>query len=72
MLFRRNVHTQNRKGVRKENQEARKRERVVKEDSSFRLNAPENAVTKVTVPILLEHGTPNISAEIEGMSWSLI
>ena len=58
--------------MRKENQEARKRERVVKEDSSFRLNAPENAVTKVTVPILLEHGTPNISAEIEGMSRILI
>jgi len=44
----------------------------VKEDSSFRLNAPENAVTKLTVPILLEHGTPTISAVIEGMSRSLI
>jgi len=58
--------------VRKENHESGKRERGVKEDSFFRLNAPENAVTKLTVPILLEQGTPTISAEIEGMTRSLI
>jgi len=71
MLFGRKVHTQKRKGVRKENHESGKRERGVKEDT-FRLNAPENAVTKLTVPILLEHGTSTTSAEIEGMSRSLI
>jgi len=43
-----------------------------KGSSSFRVNAPENTVTKLTVPILLEHSTPTISAEIEGMSRSLI
>ena len=59
--------------MRKEN-ESGKHEGGVKEDSSFRLNAPENAVTKLTVPvpILLEHGTPTISAIIEGMPRSLI
>ena len=58
--------------MRKENHESGKRKRGVKEGSSFRLNAPENAVRKLTVPILLEHGTPTISAEIENMLRSLI
>ena len=71
-LFGRKVHTQNKKGVRKENHESGKRERGVEEGSSFPLNAPENAVTKLMVPILLEHGTRTISAEREGMSRSLI
>ena len=62
----RKVHTQNTKRVRKQNHESEKRERGVKEDSSFRLHAPENAVAKLAVPILLEHGTPTISVEIEG------
>jgi hypothetical protein len=44
----------------------------VNEDSSFHLNLPENAVKRPKVPILLEHGTPTISVEIEGMSRSLI
>ena len=42
------------------------------EDSSFHLNAPDNAVVKSAVCVLLEHGTPTISVEIEGMSRSLI
>jgi len=58
--------TQNKKGVRKENHASGKRERC----KGF--NAPENAVTKRTYPFLLEHGTPTISAEIEGISRSLI
>ena len=66
------VHTQDNKGVRKENHESGKPERGVKEDSYFSLNTPENAVTKLTVQILLENGTPTVSAEIEGMSRSLI
>ena len=41
------------------------------EDSSFHLNAPDNAVVKSAVFVLLEYGTP-ISVEIEGMSRSLI
>jgi hypothetical protein len=40
--------------------------------SSFHLSAPETAVGKTKVPILLEHGTPTISVEIEGMSRRLI
>jgi hypothetical protein len=44
----------------------------VNEDSSFHLNAPDSAVVMCTVSILLEHGTPTISLEIEGLSRSLI
>jgi len=58
--------------VRKENRESGKRERGVNDDSSFRLNVSENAVSTHTVPIILEHGTPTISADIEGMSRGLI
>ena len=42
------------------------------EDSFFHLNAPAGAVIMCMVSILLEHGTPTISVEIEGMSRSLI
>ena len=42
------------------------------EDISFHLNAPDSAVLMCTFSILLEHGTPAISVEIEGMSRSLI
>ena len=58
--------------MRKENRESGKRERGVNDDSSFRLNVSENAVSTHTVPIILEHGTPTISADIEGMSRGLI
>jgi len=58
--------------VRKESHESGKLEIGVKKGSSFRLNAHENAVTKLTVPISLEHGTPNISAVTGGMLRSLI
>jgi hypothetical protein len=44
----------------------------VKDDRSFRLHAPENAVDKPKVPTMLEHGTPTISVEIVGMSRTLI
>ena len=72
MVPRRKVHTKNEQGVRKENRESGKRERGVNDDSSFRLNVSENAVSTHTVPIILEHGTPTISADIEGMSRGLI
>jgi hypothetical protein len=42
------------------------------EDSFFQLNALENAVEKLKVPILMEHDTPSISVVIEGMLRSLI
>jgi hypothetical protein len=32
----------------------------VKEDSSSRLDTPKNAVTKPTVSVMIEHGTPFI------------
>ena len=41
------------------------------EDSSFHLNAPDNAVLKSAVCVVLKHGTPT-SVEIEGMLRSLI
>jgi hypothetical protein len=37
------------------------------EDSSFYLIASKTAAGETKVPILLEHGTPNISVEIQGM-----
>ena len=69
---RRKVHTKNDQGVQKEIRESGKREGGVNDDSSFRLNVSENAVSTHTVPIILEHGTPTISADIEGMSRGLI
>ena len=41
-------------------------------DSSYYLDAPDNGVAKSTVSVLLEHGTPTISVEVEGVSRSLI
>jgi hypothetical protein len=38
----------------------------VKEDSSSRLEATVNAVTRPAVSVALEHGTPSISVLIEG------
>jgi len=46
--------------------------RGVKEDSSSRLKAPENAVTRPVVSVQLEHGTPFIWVDIEGVSRNLI
>ena len=43
-----------------------------KEDSSLHLDAPANAVTRPRVSVLLEHGTPSISIEIEGRVRHLI
>jgi len=48
------------------------RERGVSEDSSLRLNAPENAVKGPTVSFYLEHGAPTVSLETEGASRRLI
>jgi hypothetical protein len=58
--------------VREENRESGKRDRGVNDNSSFRLNAPENAVRNHKAPIILEHGTPTVSVYIEGMSRTLI
>ena len=69
---RRKVHTKNDQGVQKEIRESGKREGGVNDDSSFRLNVSENAVSTHTVPIIFEHGTPTISADIDGMSRGLI
>ena len=44
----------------------------VEDDSSFHLTTPENAVKELTVPLLLEHGTPSISVEMEGVTRRLI
>jgi hypothetical protein len=38
----------------------------VKEDSSFHLHSPDNAVTAPTVTILLECGTPSVLVNIAG------
>jgi hypothetical protein len=60
------------KGVKEGNKESGKLERGANDDSSFHLNAADNAVAKSTVDILLEHGTPTILMQIEGMSRRLI
>jgi len=39
---------------------------------SLHLYAPENAVNKPTASVLLEQGTPTITAEIEGVQGDLI
>jgi hypothetical protein len=57
----------NENGVSEENRESGKRERGVNVDSSFHFNAPENAVGKPKVPILLERGTPTVSVETADM-----
>jgi len=44
----------------------------VKEDSSFQLRSPDNAVTTPTVTILLECGTPSVLVNIEGSMRRLI
>jgi len=49
-----------------------KRVRGVEDDSSHRLAVPEKAVTVKSVTTEMEHGTPAIKADIEGMESSLI
>jgi hypothetical protein len=44
----------------------------VSEDSSLRLCPSDNAVEKIMVSVLLEHGTPSVSVEIEGRPKRLI
>jgi hypothetical protein len=44
----------------------------VSEGSSLHLYAPENAVNRGTASILLEQGTPTLTAEIEGVQRDLI
>jgi hypothetical protein len=44
----------------------------VKGDSSSHIKAPENAVARPVVSVQLEHGTPFIWVDIEGVSRSLI
>ena len=64
--------TQNRKWSEEASHKSGKRELGAKDDSSFHLNLSQNAVKGTKVPIRLEHGTPTITVEIEGMSMSLI
>jgi hypothetical protein len=42
------------------------------EDSSCRLTAPENAVAKKPIPLLLERGTPSLTVNIKGVKRRLI
>jgi hypothetical protein len=46
--------------------------RGANEGSSFCLNDPDNAVEKSLVSILLEHGSPSILVEIDGIARILI
>ena len=59
-------------GSQKRSEKSGKRIRGEKEDSSFHLGAPDDAVTKSSVSVTLEQGTPIISVEIEGTPQSLI
>jgi hypothetical protein len=47
-------------------------ERGANEDSSFRLIASDNAVAKSSFAMQLEHGTPTIEVEREGMPRRMI
>jgi hypothetical protein len=60
--------TQSRREERSEkgNKASGKLERGANDDSSFHLNAPDNAVAKSTDAILLENGTPIILVETRG------
>jgi len=42
------------------------------EGSSLHLYSPENAVESPTAPIMMEQGTPTVTAEIEGVRRDLI
>jgi len=44
----------------------------VREDSFLHLNTHEKAVMASLIPVLLEHGTPSISVDIEGVARNLI
>jgi hypothetical protein len=57
--------------VREENRESGKRKRGVNDDSSFRLNVPKNAARNCKALIILEHGMPTVSVDIEGLSRTL-
>ena len=46
--------------------------RGASDDNSLHLKAPVNAVGKSTVSVLLEHGTPIVRLELEGVSRDLI
>jgi len=46
--------------------------RDVEDESSYRLTVPEKAVTVKRVTTEMEHGTPAIKADIEGVERSLI
>jgi len=66
-----NKPTQNRKGSEQPSHKPGKRELVTNDDSFFHLNLSKNAVKRTKFPIQLEHGTPTISVEIEGIWRSL-
>jgi hypothetical protein len=57
---------------RKESNSSGKWQKGVKDDSSSRLDASVNAVTKPTISVALEPGTPSISVRIEGVVRDLI
>jgi hypothetical protein len=59
-------------GSQKTSEKSGKRIRGEEEDSSFHLSAPDDAVTKSPVSVMLEQCTPIISIEIEGTLRSLI
>jgi hypothetical protein len=44
----------------------------VNEGSFLRLKTPENAVMAPSISVLLEHGTPSISVDIERVTRNLI
>jgi len=44
----------------------------VSEDSSLHLKTPEKAVFASLSPVMLKHGTPSISVDIEGAARRLI
>ena len=54
------------KGSQQRDKDSGKRVRGESDDSFLYLDAPEKAVVRPTVTVLLEQGTPTVSLEIEG------
>jgi len=63
---------ESKRGEARENRDQGKRVRGVNKGSSLHLYSPENAVEIPSAFIVMEQGTPTVTAEIEGVRRDLI
>jgi hypothetical protein len=61
-----NLVTPEKKRNKERHKESGKRVRGESDDSSLNLDAPEKALTRLTVSVPLEQGCPTVSLKIEG------